>query len=1019
MLEEPQTAPESLPARKRSKASEENDDERSKKRSRGRPRLDTRDETAQDRRRTQIRLAQRAYRNRKDTAITTLEDKVKDLEDANENMSKEFMNFFDFVLSQGMLEGAPEVARRLNDTTRKFLSLTRKSVDDSNRDGIEDTPAPAQAQEQVVSQHPGRHPSGSDSSTSGSGSGEFMVQNPPGLNASQEKSLSTMQRPDPTIRQQATPPLNLPYEIVTMPTTDNASFPVYNTQTTVSFEQNPFLQSPFPNVHSPSSYAPQERSFGRRLQRATLEAGLRLASMANPPPHRYAEVFGFCLLFEPRESIIRRISSTLARVSQESMFVWRYPFTNLGGAGTFFPNNGEAGGSTATGANGNAIPLGNQGLAQHMKPQEMTGFSMGPFDPDVETTKGDRIDARMRMMYKGFEGDFFDADEVETYLRQRGIVIPANVDFIDAEIDMGSFDETPDLSGLGTNSSFFGAHQTPASSQALYMPSQHATSDIQSMWQSTIPTTLAATTPSMTEASLMAPAMGVDFINIMPTVEVTNPEQFGTGMGPLMDSSYFPRDWATDASWMKTKVTMDVNRLVAEMTSRAMEYRVQEQTIPRLKPRLVIHGGAGNIQRDTYPPEQFRAYRKALIDIVTRTDQYMRSHEVVSEKSSKKLPSALDTATYAVRLLENNPLFNSGHGAVFTRDGVIELEASVMVSRGYKKRGVGVMGLRHVKNPILLARAMLEHGEDDLEANPRGVNPGDLDVPSAQGHTQLYGKAAEQLAQQYELELVDPSYFFTQRRWDEHIRALEREKKGQGQATWSATEYLPQGTCGAVALDQDGVICAATSTGGLTNKLTGRIGDTPTIGSGFWAEEWAEDGDPTGSSTWDRLKNAMTESGPSLVLSDVLRGTLADCFPTPVTYTPLEVRGERISTIRSIGGSGTGNGDSFLRTNALRTLAAMAKWKPESGSKAVTHVAGPGGELERSAGNRWRRTGEGEGGIIGIESVVVRDSYGQVIETRSEVLMDFNCGGMFRAWIDDEGKPQMSIFSNEPSSDLL
>ncbi|KAF5621417.1 bzip family transcription factor [Fusarium tjaetaba] len=570
MLEEPQTTPESLSTRKRSKASEENEEERNKKRSRGRPRLDTRDETAQDRRRTQIRLAQRAYRNRKDTAITTLEDKVKDLEDANENMSKEFMNFFDFVLSQGMLEGAPEVARRLNDTTRKFLSLTRKSADDSNRDGIEDTPASAQSQEQVVSQPPGRHPSGSDSSTSGSGSGEFMLQNPPGFSASQEKSLSTPRRPDPTIRQQATPPLNLPYEIITMPTTDNASFPIYNTQTTISFEQNPFLQSPFPNVHSPATYAPQERSFGRRLQRATLEAGLRLASMANPPPHRYAEVFGFCLLFEPRESIIRRISSTLARVSQESMFVWSYPFTNLGGAGTFFANNGEAGVNTATGANGNAIPLGNQGLAQPLKPQEMTGFSMGPFNQDVEATKGDHIDKRMRMMYQGFEGDFFDADEVETYLRQRGIMIPANVDFVDAEIDMGSFDETPDLSGLGTSSSFFGTQQPPASSQMHYMPSQQATSDISSMWQSTIPTTLATTTASMTQASLMAPAMGVDFINIMPTVEATDPGQFGTGMGSLMDSSYFPRDWATDASWMKTKVTMDVNRLVAEMTSRAV-----------------------------------------------------------------------------------------------------------------------------------------------------------------------------------------------------------------------------------------------------------------------------------------------------------------------------------------------------------------------------------------------------------------------------------------------------------------
>lgn len=83
------------------------------------------------------------------------------------------------------------------------------------------------------------------------------------------------------------------------------------------------------------------------------------------------------------------------------------------------------------------------------------------------------------------------------------------------------------------------------------------------MWQSTIPTTLATTTASMTQASLMAPAMGVDFVNIMPTVEATDPGQFGAGMGSLMDSSYFHRDWATDASWMKTKVTMDVNRLVA------------------------------------------------------------------------------------------------------------------------------------------------------------------------------------------------------------------------------------------------------------------------------------------------------------------------------------------------------------------------------------------------------------------------------------------------------------------------
>ncbi|KAF4464199.1 L-asparaginase precursor [Fusarium albosuccineum] len=456
-----------------------------------------------------------------------------------------------------------------------------------------------------------------------------------------------------------------------------------------------------------------------------------------------------------------------------------------------------------------------------------------------------------------------------------------------------------------------------------------------------------------------------------------------------------------------------------------MEYKAQNQNPPAVKPRLIIHGGAGNIQRQDYPPDKYQAYRKALIDIVTETDAYMRQQPTgTAEKTSRQHPSALEIATFAVRLIEDNPLFNSGHGSVFTRDGINELEASVMVSRGYKKRGVGVMGLRHVKNPILLAKAMLEHGEDDLEAGSSrapGESSGDLDVPSAQGHTQVFGRAAEQLAKQYGLELVDPSYFYTQRRWDEHIRALAREKSGQGQATWSATEYLPQGTCGAVALDEDGIICAATSTGGLTNKLTGRIGDTPVVGAGFWAEEWSEDGYPTRTTTWDRLRDAIAEPGPAIMLNDLLRGTLADCLPTPMMYSPLDPRHSSSGythTTRSIGGSGTGNGDSFLRTNALRTLAAMARWKPEPGAKAITHVAGPGGELEKSAGDRWGRTGEGQGGIIGIESVVVRDSDGRVVDTKSEILMDFNCGGMFRAWVDDQGKPVMSVWSNGKSDEL-
>jgi hypothetical protein len=257
------------------------------------------------------------------------------------------------------------------------------------------------------------------------------------------------------------------------------------------------------------------------------------------------------------------MSTTLARVSQESLFVWRYPFTNLGGAGTFFPDDESAGGYLSTNSNGNGLHLGNQGLVQPMKPPEMTGFSMGPFGPDVESTR-DRVDERMRMMFKGFEGDFFDADEAETYLRQKGIVIPANVDFVDAEIDIGSFGESPDLSGFGVNNnSFFGAHQTPVPSQGLYIPPQQSATDVSSLWQSSAPTSVANTTSSMTAAPVMASTIGPEMAGLIPQLGPTHGEQYGQGLGSFVDASYLPREWTTDSSWMKTKVTVDVNRLVA------------------------------------------------------------------------------------------------------------------------------------------------------------------------------------------------------------------------------------------------------------------------------------------------------------------------------------------------------------------------------------------------------------------------------------------------------------------------
>ncbi|KAH9890277.1 nucleophile aminohydrolase [Xylariomycetidae sp. FL2044] len=326
--------------------------------------------------------------------------------------------------------------------------------------------------------------------------------------------------------------------------------------------------------------------------------------------------------------------------------------------------------------------------------------------------------------------------------------------------------------------------------------------------------------------------------------------------------------------------------------------------------------------------------------------------------------------------------------------------------------------------------------EEEEEKGKDDDNSSSLDVPSAQGHTLIHGPTAEQLAELYGLELVDPSYFFTQNRWDEHVRALQREreegrKKGgrEGGASWSADEYLPQGTCGAVALDREGVVCVATSTGGITNKLTGRIGDTPTVGAGFWAEEWEEEEEGKSSllslpavDPWQRMVRVMSAMpGPAVHVSSTLRSFLADCMPSPFLYAPVTSSSvqtpyhptsspQKLYTTRSVAFSGTGNGDSFLRVAAVRTVAGIARWAGVSARQALRQVAGPGGELERSAGARWGRTGEGEGGMIGIEVVVSRDGAGNMVETRAEVLDDRNCAGMFRAYVDDDGKTVVKLW---------
>ncbi len=136
---------------------------------------------------------------------------------------------------------------------------------------------------------------------------------------------------------------------------------------------------------------------------------------------------------------------------------------------------------------------------------------------------------------------------------------------------------------------------------------------------------------------------------------------------------------------------------------------------------------------------------------------------------------------------------------------------------------------------------------------------------------------------------------------------------------------------------------------------------------------------------------------------------MGECLPglggyvnvPPMAYENLK---SSSTTTRAVAMSGTGNGDSFLRTAGVRTAAAIARFAPRrSLASAVTEIAGPGGELQRSAGDRWHKTGEGEGGIIGIEMV---NGVGRVV-------YDFNCGGMFRTWIDDDGTERVMVFRDE------
>lgn len=233
---------------------------------------------------------------------------------------------------------------------------------------------------------------------------------------------------------------------------------------------------------------------------------------------------------------------------------------------------------------------------------------------------------------------------------------------------------------------------------------------------------------------------------------------------------------------------------------------------------LVIHGGAGIVTRDRMTPEKEARYRAGLAQALEAGTQIL-----------KKGGAALDAVEAAVKVLEDNPLFNAGRGAVFTDQGKHELDAAIMDGR---TRAAGaVAGVTRTRNPIALARVVMEKS----------------------GHVMLAGPGADAFSVSEGLEQAEPGYFSTPERWKQ---LQDRRQRGQGASLIGDEKF---GTVGAVARDAQGNFAAATSTGGLTGKRFGRVGDSPVIGAGTFADNRACGVSATGSGEFYIRANVAAE----------------------------------------------------------------------------------------------------------------------------------------------------------------
>jgi len=417
--------------KKRSRRSPKSDEEDSKKQ-RGRPRLDTQDETAADRRRTQIRLAQRAYRHRKETTISALKKRVSELERTIEKMNKSFLEFHDNAINSGLVLSKPSLARQLKATTAEFVSLAKLASIDSDHE--EEAANIAEFERSNQTESPSNKLDYQNSSQSqdpaadqytfgftfdGNDASDVDVEELPQYIPTDASTSGALVEANDSLKEWSF--LNNYQQL-----NAEVHIPTFNFENLLPPIQKPLKAS------VPYTYSFQETTFARRLHRLSLERAFRVLTNPDVDPEFIKRAFRFTFTFSNRRRMLARFQELLKRKAGESLENWNVPFFHIGGAGTHFPR------------------LDAQGRPIYPPNIFSPARAFGPLA--IPTAETPRTEATIEQLLEsiGFGGVWFDSHDVEGYLRTKGIHLDGQSSFV--EIDPLVIERAPPLL-LHSNSS--------------------------------------------------------------------------------------------------------------------------------------------------------------------------------------------------------------------------------------------------------------------------------------------------------------------------------------------------------------------------------------------------------------------------------------------------------------------------------------------------------------------------------------------------------------------------------------